>query len=305
MSDDKYRSALHQAVHTAFDEKLGTGINGARRFIKDEYDRVADRRACNRNKLTLPLRKVRAVGFEHGIVALGKMRDEVVRVCNLCSFDAVIVARIKPAVTDILHDSTREKVRILKHHAERTPEVTLFDAAHIYAVIGYLARVHIVETIDKIGDSGLARAGRTDKGDLLPALCIERYIMKHGLFAVVAEIHIMKLNLADERNIGEASVCARYAPELFSVLTFDEDYIAIVELGFNIHELEYPLGACERQQYEVELLRDLRDPVRKLPDVAKEGNKHAARGYKPEYAEGTGDGVEDMGEVIHDRADDV
>ena len=215
-------------------------------------------------------------------------------VCYLCSLNALLIRGVQPAVADVVHNRSCEQMGILQNHAERTPEIRLLHPADVDAVIGYLALVNIVKAVNQVGNGGLACAGGADKCDLLTLLGVERNIVKHGLDTIVAEIHIVKLDLADKGNLGGAAVLTGNEPEPFAVLVFNKPYVAIVDLRLNVYELKHPFRACKCQQHKAELLRYLRNPVGKLPDVAEECDKHAALRDQSQHAERTGYGVEDM-----------
>ena len=56
-------------------------------------------------------------------------------------------------------------------------QVVLADGLHIDAVIGDESSLDLIEAVDQVGDGGLARTGRTDKGDLLPRTAIQVDVM--------------------------------------------------------------------------------------------------------------------------------
>src|SRR5699024_12396115 len=114
-------------------------------------------------RLALALRQARAVARHHGVVAVRQPADEAVRVRALGRGDALLVRRVQPAVADVLHDRAGEQVRVLQHRAERAPQVVLADVAHVDAVVGYHAGVDLVETVYKVRDGRLARAGGADE----------------------------------------------------------------------------------------------------------------------------------------------
>ena len=95
------------------------------------------------------------------------------RVGELRRRDAFLVRRVELAVADVVHDRAGEQIHILQHDAERVAQVGLFDVVDVDAVIADLAVGDVVEAVDEVRDGGLARAGRADKGQLLPGLGIE------------------------------------------------------------------------------------------------------------------------------------
>ncbi len=158
VSDYKGRSALHQLIHALLNHSLRSGINGAGRLVENECRRIRDRRARNGEHLALTLAEISAVSLDNGVVAVGKLADKVVRVCELCRRDDFFICRVKSAVADILHDSVAEQVGLLQNYAERTAQIGLADLVDIDSVVADLAVLNVVKAVDKIRDSRLARA---------------------------------------------------------------------------------------------------------------------------------------------------
>ena len=55
MGDDKYGSALHELVHSFFDQRLGSGVNGGCCLVKNQHRRIGNGGTGNREKLALAL----------------------------------------------------------------------------------------------------------------------------------------------------------------------------------------------------------------------------------------------------------
>lgn len=151
-------------------------------------------------------------------------------------------------------------------------EGRVFDAANIDAVIGDFTLVNIIEPVDKVGYRRFAGTGGADKRDLLSALCIEGNIIQNVHLAVIAEGNIVQFNHARKRNFSHGIVCSRLgsvgnAPDFFAVCVQAEGNIAVIDFGWNIHKLKHALRARKRKQNEIELLRNLRYALRKLPYV--------------------------------------
>ena len=96
---------------------------------------------------------------------------------------------------------------VLKYNTQGTTEVRFTDLVDVDAIVTDFTILNIVETIDQVGDCGLAGSGGTDKGDLLAGIGKKFYIVKHDLIRVVAEIHAVENNGAFQRNVVHAAVC--------------------------------------------------------------------------------------------------
>ena len=245
-------------------------IDGGSRLVEDHHGRVRDRRAGDGEQLSLSLREVGTVRFEHGVEAVGQAGDEVVSVGDLCRFDAVFVRGVQLAVTDILHYRPREEVGVLQDHAQRPAQIGLFDLVDIDAVVTYLAVVYVIEAIDEVGYRGLARARRAHERHFLPGFGIERDVFEYELFGRIAEVHMLDVYVAFELFEGgriRGFVIVFPSPKsraraafgelaVFVVFGAHERDIAVVLLGLFVYQGEYALRARDTHGDGVDLLRD-------------------------------------------------
>ena len=219
---------------------------------------------------------------------------------DLRGADAVFVRGFQPAIAYVFHDRSREQVCVLQNDAERTPQVVLFDVPHVDAVVGDLSGLNVIEAVDQVGDGGLSRTGGADKGDLLARVGIEGQILQHRLSGHIGEVHMVELHVAPQGN----GVPLRRDPVIFAAAFF-QPHLALVHLRRTVQNVENAFSTCQRQHDRIELLRDLADPVGKLADVLQKGDENAAGTLagEPEHADGAGDGIENMGEIVEDGAD--
>ena len=109
---------------------------------------------------------------------------------NFCGGDDLFVGCIQFAKADVIRHCAGEQMGVLQHHAKAAAQITFADLAHINAVIGDGAGVDIIKAVDEVGNRGFARAGGTDKGDLLPRFGVQRNIMQGGLARNVTKADI-------------------------------------------------------------------------------------------------------------------
>ena len=106
--DNEHRSALHQLIHTALNDSLGTCIYRGGRLVEYHYRRVGDRRAGDGYQLALSLREIRTIRCEHGIIALRQTGDKVVRTRQSGGGAAFPVGRVELSGSDIVHHRARD-----------------------------------------------------------------------------------------------------------------------------------------------------------------------------------------------------
>ena len=226
-----------------------------------------------------------------GVIPLRQHLDESVRVGQFCCLVYFFIRCVQLAVADVLLDRSGEEMRILEHDAQGVAQVCLLDLVDVDVVVPDLAVSHIVEPVDQVGDGGLAGAGGSDEGDLLPRLRVQRQVMEHHVVRRVAEGHVVEAHIASQFLIGDGAVrLVRMLPcpqagALFALgdiavrvfLRVDQFYIAVVYLRLFIHHVEDSLRACQRHDDGVKLLRHLHERLGKALRELQVGRHNAQR----------------------------
>ena len=89
---------------------------------------------------------------------------------------------------------------LLKDHTEAPPQGVLFDGSYIKAIVGDGSFLDFVETVDQVGDRGLAGTGASDESDFLSGVGSQADVEQYLLPFNIAEIHILEADLASERH---------------------------------------------------------------------------------------------------------
>ena len=212
MGDNKYGTPLHQGVHTALYNSLGTGINGGGRLIQDHNRRVCHSRPGNGDQLPLPLGQAAAVSGKHRIIAMGQHPDKAVRIGQLRRRDTFLIGSIQLAVPDIVHYRTGKQVHILQYHTEGTAQGRFRDPADINAVVSDGTLLDIIEAVDQVGDGRLSGSGSPHKGHLLARLRVKRNVMQDCLFRHITKVHIVELHMSLHLYHIKRTVLFRHLP---------------------------------------------------------------------------------------------
>ncbi len=223
MRDDEHRTARHQLVHPFLNDPFGTGIDRRSRFIEDEDRRIGNRGPRDRKQLTLSLGKRFARTRNVSIVAVLEMADKFIGIGQLGCRDTFLVGRVQLAKPDIVHDRSREQVRVLKNDTKTSAKIRLFDQFDIDPVVRDRAFLDLVKTVDQIRDGCLACAGRAHERDLLSWLGKQRNIMQDHFLLCIAERHIVEAYVAFQFDKLHFSVRTRMSPAPVSGVfrTFD------------------------------------------------------------------------------------
>ena len=191
------------------------------------------------------------------------------------------------------------------------------------AVVADLALLNIVEAVDQVGDGGLARAGRADKGDLLPRTAIQVDVMQHRFFRHIAKVHVRKGDIARQLVVGGSAVVVGVLPRpqagalvrlhqlvVAVVLGVHQRHIALVGLAGLVHHLEDTLCTGQCHDDAVGLHGHLTDGHVEALVQAQESH-HRAKGRAAHAAHGHGcacqcaDGIADVAQLGVDRHHDV
>ena len=206
MGDDKGGAALHQPVHALLHQLLCAGVDGGRGLVQDQDRRVRNGGAGDGEELPLALAQIGPIAGEDCLVAIRKPPDKAVGVGQLRGGNALLIGGLQPPVADILHHCASKQVGVLQDDAQGAAKVGFPDFVDIDAVIADFAVLNIVEAIDQIGDGGLSRAGTAHKGDLLSGCGKEFDVVQDDFFIVVAEVHIVKDNIALQLFVGDCAI---------------------------------------------------------------------------------------------------
>ena len=206
--DDKIGSAFHQGFHRLLNQHFRAGVNGAGRFIENQYCRVGQNRAGNGQQLTLPLGYVGAVFFEHGFDAVGQGADKVGHARRVSRCLDVFLARVLPAVGDVFPDGAFEQPGILQHHTEYFTQVFTRQLAYVDAVNHDTACLHIIKTHQQVNQCGFAPARGTDNRDELPGFNLYVHVFNERLVRQIAEVHMLDFNPA-LRGVNDAGAALR------------------------------------------------------------------------------------------------
>ncbi len=236
VGDGKDGPSLHELVHALFDEGLGTGVDGGGGFVQDEHRRVGHGSPGDCQQLPLALGQVGAVGGDHGVIALRQAADEGVGVGDAGGGLNLLHGGVQLAKADVIGDGAGEEVGVLEDHAQGAAQVVLSDVLHVDAVIGHLSLLDVVESVDEVGDGGLAGAGGAHESDLLAGLGKEADVLENGVLRLVAKRDILEADIPPEGHRGAIRFLPRPACPLSR-----QGHTAFIYLGRLVHGFKDPL----------------------------------------------------------------
>ena len=196
---------------------------------------------------------------------------------KFCCFHTLFIRSVQLSVTYIIHDRSREKIRILKYNSKRTAEVRLSDFIDVNAVITNFPVRNIIKAVNQICDCGFSCPGRAYKSHLLPRLRIQGNIMQYCFFRLISKIHVKHFHFTGKLRICHASVgTVRMFPRPHpgTLLTLcqlpifftgvDQRDIALVRLMCLVDQCKNTLRPCQSHNYRIQLVRHLADVSCKL-----------------------------------------
>ena len=113
VGDDQRRPVLHRLAQAETDPGLGGRVHRSGRVVEDEDPRVDRECPCDRQPLALAAREGDAALADHGVVAVGKLLDELVRLGQPRDPLDLRVVEVGHAEGDVLPHAGGEQERIL------------------------------------------------------------------------------------------------------------------------------------------------------------------------------------------------
>ena len=187
VGDDDRRPALHHLGQPLADAGLGGRVHRRGRVVEDEDPRVDEDRARDREPLALTAGERDAALADHGLVAVRQGLDELVRLGRARRLLDLLVGRVGRAEGDVLADGRGEEERILRDHADLSPERPAGHVAHVDAVDEDPPRGRLVEARHERGEGRLPGAGVPDQRDRAAGREGQVDVLQDEPFRVVAE----------------------------------------------------------------------------------------------------------------------
>ena len=246
VGNDERRAPTHDAVHTPLHKLFGMCVDARGGLVEDEYARVGHSGTSDGQQLAFTCREVAAVTAEHGVVALCQSAYEVVGPHQSGSLATLFVSGVESSVTYVVEHTGREQVCLLQHNTHRTPQRLQSDVVHVNSVVEQvaLALLHIVKSVDEVDNRRFTGTRSSHEGNLLAGQSIDIDVEEHLLFRHIAEVDVAEVHIAQHR---------RPIPQCL---------VAVVLLGFGIHQAEHALSTYRGIEHGVDLLRHVRDGLR-------------------------------------------
>lgn len=143
MGDDEASAIFHEFLEGVLDKAFRFGIKGRSSFVENKYRGVFENGARNGNALTLATGKFGAAFASEGIVAFGKINDEVVGVGKLGGMDNFVFGGVGFAVGDVFGKGAMEKNSILGDIGDVLAQARLSNRGNILAINENIAGVDV------------------------------------------------------------------------------------------------------------------------------------------------------------------
>ena len=177
MRDDQRGPPLSGAVGRRGDGLLAGRVEVGHRLVHHQDRRVLQQRACDRDALPLPAGHPRAELPGHGVVAVGQLDDELVRLGGPGGRLDLRVGGVGAAEPDVVPQGRVEQERVLRHQGHQPAQVLGRESAHVVTADRDRAGAHVPEPQQQVGAGGLSGPGVPDQGHGLPGADLEGDIL--------------------------------------------------------------------------------------------------------------------------------
>src|SRR6185436_16424424 len=157
---DENRPPSGDLLHVLLNDALALIIEGAGRLIENQYARVADERAGNRNTLALTAGERRAALAYDRVIAFRQFEDEFMRARKPCCRHDALHRQGRIGECNILAHRAVEQHALLKDYTDLPAQPGRVGHCEIHSVDQNAPAFRDIEALDDLGDCALARAGR-------------------------------------------------------------------------------------------------------------------------------------------------
>ena len=200
MRDQQHRACAADLRHVALDDGFALVVERAGGFVKNQDARAAKQRARDRDALALPARQARALFAHQRVVALGQLRDELVRTGQLRRLHHLLDGGCRVGDGDVFAHAALEQPVVLQHHADLSAQLRGIDQGDVDAVDQHPALLGCVQSLHQPRQRALARARTAHDAHHLAGLDVEAEALqgRRGL-GPVAKAHCIERDAALDR----------------------------------------------------------------------------------------------------------
>ena len=265
--DHEHRLAGHQRAQAVLDMALGDRVQRTGRLVEQEDRRVLEDGARERDALPLAAGELHAALADQRRIAFLGLADELVRVRLARRRPHLLVARVQPAVADVLEQAAMEQHRVLRNHRDRAAQALLRDPRDVDAVDEDAALLEVEQAQHEVQQRALAAAGVADEADLLARADPQVQAAEHGPAGRVGEADVL------ERDLAAGHRQRPRAGGVADLVWPHDDADAVIDVAEVLEEIEELATQAPR------LLDDDQRHARRHRELA---DAHPARGPEPD-----------------------
>ena len=168
MGDGNHRLAGHCFVHGCLNDVLAVTVECAGCFIQQQYRRILENRARDRDALPLSTGQLDAALAHQSLVTVIELHDELVRMCPPSRQLDLFIGRARPAVANVLEKTAMEQARVLWDERNGSSKTLLCDLPNVLVIDADSALDYIVHAQQQAHQCGFAGAARPHEADALP-----------------------------------------------------------------------------------------------------------------------------------------
>ncbi len=256
---------------------LDAGVDGGGRVVEEEEPGVGEDGAGEGDALALAAGEGEAVLADGGVVPVGQVGDEAVRLGGAGGPLDLLLGGVGDAVRDVGADGVGEQEAVLGDQPDRRAQGRLGQLADVAATDEDGPVGHVVEAGHQKGERGLAAAGRADDGDGLAGFDGEREPVEDGAFGGFAPGALVG---GGGRAVG--TVAEPYVVELDAGRGVGGQLLrAVLHGGLGVDELQDALHAGAGLLADGEDHGEHPDRADELGQVGGEGDERAERDLAP------------------------
>ena len=174
--------------------QLRAGVDVRRGLVEDQDGGLGEEDACDAEELALAGGKRGRVPAEHGVVTLGQLLDELVRMGLVGGFLDLVEGGLGPGHRDIFAHGGVLHPGVLQDHADLGSQAGAREIADVVTVEADGAAVDVVEAHEQVDEGRLAAAGWADDRDALAGSHVEIEIADERAFGRVGKAHVLDID---------------------------------------------------------------------------------------------------------------
>lgn len=200
INSSRSHATLRRIVRADLRGLFDTHVGQKHNLIGSRHKQVNRHHANGKGRLTLTLKRTKAITFRRYIMTLKRRTSRTIHVSRAHNLSTFLVNNIRTTMASIIRRNTNRRIRILRRSTREPTRIELLSTNRKSTVVRGLTILSIMRPISRINRNNLTNANNTSRHSLLTKLNRPNSIIRRQLIQIMTRNRINRTRITTRRN---------------------------------------------------------------------------------------------------------